>query len=261
MNENVNWTKYHEDILVDWCDKAMCYRYLHSHCNRFYYFLNVMFTIPVIFFSTLTGVANFAQERIPEDYQFYYTMGVGAVNILAGFITTVQQFLKVSELNEGHRIAAISWGKFSRNIKVELTKSPNERENPFDYIDRVNEQFDLLIETSPVIRQNEITKFNKKFKNVDFFKPEICDSLNSVKNFVYQSSEDDLVTIKHIRERKQSTIKDLQIDQFIKNYIIEHSREPDIEEIYENLEDSIERNYINTFVKKMKSNNNNNENI
>ena len=44
--------------------------------------------------STLTGTANFAQDRVPEDYRGYYSMGVGFINILAGIITTIQQFLK-----------------------------------------------------------------------------------------------------------------------------------------------------------------------
>ena len=64
-NEMREWTEYHEKIFIDWCDKAMCYRYLHNNCHRFYYTLQIWFTIPVIFISTLTGVANFAQERIP----------------------------------------------------------------------------------------------------------------------------------------------------------------------------------------------------
>ena len=123
------WSKFYELILIDWCDKAMCYRYLHGNCNRYYNFMHILFTIPVIFISTLTGVANFAQERIPDNYVFYYTIGVGSLNILAGFITTISQFLKISELNEAHKASAISWGKLHRNIKLELAKKPEEREN------------------------------------------------------------------------------------------------------------------------------------
>ena len=76
----------------------MCYQWLHGKANQKFSYINLWFTIPVIFISTLTGVANFAQDRVDEDNQFYYTMGVGAFNIIAGFITTVSQFLKVNEL-------------------------------------------------------------------------------------------------------------------------------------------------------------------
>ena len=54
-------------------------------------------------------------------------MIIGGVNLTAGIITTIQQFLKINELNESHRVSAISWGKFQRNLHVELARAPSER--------------------------------------------------------------------------------------------------------------------------------------
>jgi aminopeptidase C len=54
-------------------------------------------------------------------------MIIGGINIFAGILTTIQQFLKVSEYNEAHRVSAIAWDKFYRNIKIELAKHPSER--------------------------------------------------------------------------------------------------------------------------------------
>ena len=51
--------------------------------------------------STLTGT-NFAQDRFPESVRPSFSSVVGSVNILAGILTTVQQFLKISEYNEAH---------------------------------------------------------------------------------------------------------------------------------------------------------------
>ena len=126
MNESlekpkiINWKEEHERILVEWSDKAMCYRWLHSKANTLYYHRNAMFTIPVIIISTLTGTANFAQDRFDDSYKEYAILGIGAFNIIAGIISTIHQFLKISELNESHRVSSIAWGKFHRNIKVEL---------------------------------------------------------------------------------------------------------------------------------------------
>ena len=53
-------------------------------------------------------------------------MIIGGVNIIAGIAITIQQFLKISELNEAHRVSSISWDKFHRKIKVEHAKSPTE---------------------------------------------------------------------------------------------------------------------------------------
>ena len=131
------WTPYYEKLFIDWSDKAMAYRYLHTNCYRHYYWWHVCFTIPVIFISTLTGVANFAVDRIPLDFRFFYTIGIGSLNILAGFITTIAQFLKVNELSERHRLSSISWDKLNRNIKIELAKNPKERENIGFYLKKI----------------------------------------------------------------------------------------------------------------------------
>ena len=253
---NLKWTNHYESIFSDWCDKAMCYRYLHSKCARYYHMLHIFFTIPVIFISTLTGVANFAQERIPVEGQVYYTMSVGAFNILAGFITTVAQFLKVNELNEGHRVSSIAWGKLCRNIKVELAKNPTERETLELYLKKTKEQYDLLLETSPIIRYAEILKFNKTFKNGEFFKPEICDSLVSVKTTIFKHDEQDydLQIVQNIKERKNTVINNIEIEEFIKSYQEQNGREPTVEEIHNNLEDKIRKKYLDIFIENMNKN-------
>ena len=117
MINNIKWTPEHENILVEWADQAMCYKWMHSKARIKYNKINTWFTIPVIVMSTLTGTANFAAEKIPPEYREYFSIGVGSVNILAGILTTIQQFLKITELNEAHRACTISWDKFHRNIK------------------------------------------------------------------------------------------------------------------------------------------------
>jgi hypothetical protein len=46
------WTPDHETILVEWADKAMCYRWLHTRANAMYNTLNAFYTVPVIIIST-----------------------------------------------------------------------------------------------------------------------------------------------------------------------------------------------------------------
>jgi len=163
-SKHVDWTNEHEAILIDWGDKAMCYRWLHSKSNEDYSFQNTWYTIPVIIMSTITGTANFAQEQFPASIRGYAPMIIGSVNIAAGIITTIQQFLKITELNEAHRVSSISWDKFYRKIKVELAKSPEERQNVTDFIKLCTEEYDRLTEISPPIEQKIIDKFTETFE-------------------------------------------------------------------------------------------------
>jgi hypothetical protein len=178
---HIEWTPEHEQILIEWGDKAMCYRWLHSKANIMYSRLNAWYTIPVIIISTLTGTANFAQERVPLEYQSFFVMIVGGFNIIAGIITTIQQFLKITQLNESHRVSSISWDKFYRNIKIEIAKHPSERIDPTQMLKISKEEFDRLIETSPNIPEKIIRQFKSEFHQEESFnkiiKPEICDTL------------------------------------------------------------------------------------
>ena len=177
----IEWTPEHEGILIEWADKAMCYRWLHSKSNNLYARLNAWYTIPVIIISTITGTANFAQERVPIAYQNYFAMVVGTFSIAAGIITTIQQFLKITQLNEAHRVSSIAWDKFYRNIKIELAKHPMERMEVRQMIKMSKEEYDRLMETSPNIPEKIVGEFKVNFNKHSTFekivKPEICDIL------------------------------------------------------------------------------------
>jgi hypothetical protein len=181
------WKDEHENILTEWAEKAMCYRWLHHRSHMSYRQKNAMYTIPVIVISTLTGTANFALDRFSSTAQQWAVMVIGALNISAGIISTVSQFLKISEINEGHRVASIAWDKFYRNIKLELNKAPKERRHPLEMLKLSKEEYDRLTETSPMIQDNIIKLFKKSF---DFIKmknelslPEILDDLEHVDRY------------------------------------------------------------------------------
>ena len=98
-----------------------------------------------------------------EEYQNYYAMVVGGFNILGGIISTVQQFLKITQLNEAHRVSGIAWDKFYRNVKIELAKHPSERMPPGQMLKMSKEEFDRLMETSPNIPDKIVAAFKNSF--------------------------------------------------------------------------------------------------
>lgn len=180
------WRSEHENIFVEWCDKAMSFRWLHRRCHKYYTWYNAGFTIPVIILSTITGTANFATEYFSDDARRYVPLVIGSINILTGIVGTVHQFLKISEINEAHRVSYIAWDKFYRNIKLELCKKPDERIGVADMLRYSKEEYDRLIETSPSIHENVIREFKSQFKKDDFIIPEMCDNLRSSRESMYK---------------------------------------------------------------------------
>jgi len=165
--KNIKWSPENELIMVEWCDIAQCYKWLHSKCHRKLANRQAWFTIPAIALSTISGTASFAQASLPPEIQVYAPMAIGTINILIGISTTIQQYLKISELNESHRISAISWDKFARNIRIELAKDPDERMDAGQFLKICRAEFDRLMETSPSIDERTVQEFNEAFQGVE----------------------------------------------------------------------------------------------
>ena len=257
--DKYEWSVEHEHILAEWADKAMCYRWLHTRSNALFSNLNAWYTIPCIIISTLAGTANFAQARVPIEYQALFTMIVGGINILGGIISTIQQFLKITQLNEAHRVSSIAWDKFYRNIKIELTKHPNERIVVSHMLNMSKEEFDRLMETSPVIPDKIITEFKNSFsKSTDYAeisKPEICDVLISTEKFrnPWYSEENqakkklELLQLSSETEFKKKIVEQknyLMVQNFYKTFIDLNNREPMESEVIDNLAEEIDQAII-----------------
>lgn len=163
-----NWHAQQEDILKDWSEQAGCYRWMHERAYQVYKKQNMRFSIPVIVISTITGTANFAQSGFPDSAKVWAPLIIGTLNLAAGLITTIAQFLRVSELLEGHRAASIAYSKLSRNIAVELSLPSDERSMPgIDYIKQCRSDIDRLIEQSPPIPPEILGHFDKTILQTD----------------------------------------------------------------------------------------------
>lgn len=179
---NNGWTKQQEALMAEWADKAGCYRWLHDRCEKKYSSLNMGITIPVIILSTLTGTANFALDGFispdDQDAKKYAQAAIGAVSIFAGILTTLGNFLRFAQGSEAHRVASIAWGKFQRQIAVELAIAPKDRIDCMDFLKICRAELDRLIEQSPPVPDDVIHEFKKEFEDKPTVKkPEICDGM------------------------------------------------------------------------------------
>lgn len=203
------WHHQQELILKKWSEIGSSYRYMHDKAYADYKKQSFRFALPVIILSTITGTANFAQASFPTAWHLYVPLGIGFLNLTAGLITTVAQFLRVNELLEGHRSAAISYSKFSRNISVELSLPREDRTTGgTEFINRCRTELDRLIEQSPTIPEEIIKEFGTKFNENDFMKPEIL-NITAVK--IYRDNE---------KEKAKQKLRDLKNMEAIKNELL-----------------------------------------
>jgi hypothetical protein len=221
------WSKEQERLLAEWSDIAICYRWLHDNSEKFFHKKTLWINLPVIILSTLGGTANFGIQSLfdSDTIKKYASFGIGGISLLAGLLTTIGNYLRYPQLEESHRVASISWGKFQRLIAIELALDPNDRMESLDFLKICRAELDRLIEQSPPIPKKAIVLFEKKFGKIkDLKKPDICGSLEHT--HVYESSEtrlkqlavDAALLLKH-RKRALSELLAPDIQENIKNQV------------------------------------------
>ncbi len=192
------WSNEVEELLSEWAEKAGCFRWLHTRSEKKYRRRYYMYSIPVIILSTLTGTANFGMDSyVPESGQATATAVVGGLNIFAGILSTLQNFLKVAENMEANRAAGVAWSKLGRNISIELALDPKRRTKATDFLKLSRAEYDRLIEQSPIIDDDIVDLFKAEFKGYEYKPrgensiavPSICNGLEKCDVFKQEGNE------------------------------------------------------------------------
>ena len=174
------WKNEQEQILKKWADKALCLKMMHERAYKRFWCLNAWFNIPVIIISTLTGTGNFASSSFGSFSQ-YIIFIFGGMNIISGIIATIATYTGVAQKVESHRYSSIAWDKFSRKVQIELAKNRNERAKAKDFIKTCSEEYDRLIEMSPILPNDIIRWFNTMIET-----GEMDDNLNDMETCLYE---------------------------------------------------------------------------
>jgi hypothetical protein len=179
---NNGWTKEQEELMAGWSDIGACYRWMHDRYEKVMSRSNMWITVPVIVLSTLTGSASFLMNSLAgnnQDAQKYAQIGIGGVSIFTGILTTLGNFFRFAQNSESNRVASISWGKFQRQIAVELALHPRERIDCMDFLKITRSELDRLIEQSPPIPDAIIDEFEKEFASTPALKrPDIAHGID-----------------------------------------------------------------------------------
>ena len=168
------WHKQQAKILRDWAEIASSYRWMHYQAYMRYKISNMWYMIPLIIMSTVTGTANFAQTSFPVAIRSNIPQIIGAINLFSAILTTIYQFLKISEFMESHRISSINYGKLARTITVELNIPVKDRATGgAECVKQIRGEIDRLIEQSPTIPGHVLVDYERMFSNRGLCEPEI----------------------------------------------------------------------------------------
>ena len=178
-----SWNHSVENILIQLSEEAQALSYFHLLAYRYYSQHSSYFQIPIILFTAITGSANFLSTNFPKHSEDI-VITFGAVSILVSVMSSIAQYFKLSELSEAHRISYLHWEKFFYNLKFELSKKIDNRENVSEFYTYVKGEFQRLKEFSPILPNNIIVKGKTERKDLkDIHLPFFLNGFEKMKSY------------------------------------------------------------------------------
>jgi len=175
----IKWTPEQQRLLINWAEKATGYAWLHNRSVNYFKNRNLYIAIPASFFGYIAGATAFISSGDSGGNVAISTV-IGVCGILAGLLTNFQEIFTFKELGEQHRISALRFLSFFRDISCELSIHPDHRTDPIEYITMKRMELDKLLEQSPMPPQSIIDEFNTKFKKVQIHKPDLANNLQTI---------------------------------------------------------------------------------
>ena len=190
------WTESLEQLILTWAEKASGYAWLHNNSCSLYKKRNLYISIPASIFSYIAGVIILFSNELNTNNTgttFYnktittyntdsstLRIIVGIIAIISGILSNFQEMFTFKEEGEKHRIAALRFLSFFREISCELSLEPSFRSSPADYITIKRFEFDKILEQSPNVPDIIIFRFNKRFGKLHIHKPDPTIGLQTI---------------------------------------------------------------------------------
>ena len=133
--------------------------------------------------STLVGSATIGLPSLVSDSvaSKWVTTGLGVLTLSTGILTSINQYMKSSQMSEANRAAMVSYGKLHRVVSTELALRRDQRIDAQAFLKTVRTELDRLQDTSPAILDSVVKIFRVEFKdNAELEKPEIAGDLEHV---------------------------------------------------------------------------------
>jgi hypothetical protein len=184
--EHHGWTEKQERLLKKWAEKAAGYRWLHNNARLIFKRQHDWLSYPTIIMSSITGVGGFAMLTPSREnngdiklrvliIQYFFAF----MNVASGIINSISKFNNCSQTMELHSLMCVQYSKFYRNIDMELSIDPKDRNAPIDFVKKSRIEYDRLLSEGPDIPSQSIHAFNRHFPHRKE-KPDVCNGLSVI---------------------------------------------------------------------------------
>ena len=159
----ISYTESLENIIATEAERCVGLAWLHSKAEIYFSKLNSSIVIPTIILSTVVGFLSSTSSSLFTN-QTTASVGIGAVSLFSGMLSTVGNFYAYAKRTEGHRIASIQYTKLGRFLTIELALPKNERISADALLKLTKQDIERLLEISPIIPETIIKQYKTQLR-------------------------------------------------------------------------------------------------
>jgi hypothetical protein len=168
---NIKWSAEIEEYLANTAERSYCYGILHKRCEAIYTKRKTYIDLPIIVGSTIAGTLSIGNSSIfGTNNEQLAGMGIGLLSLCVGVLGTINTYFGWAKRAESHRLTSISYLKLFRFIQIELSIPRKERMMCADLMKVVREQYERLQEIAPLVPDNVLDDFKKRFAKPEYEK-------------------------------------------------------------------------------------------
>ncbi|MBC3493600.1 SLATT domain-containing protein [Pseudomonas taiwanensis] len=150
MPSNYSPPQNPKELIERWNKRARESQFGHYHVSDKLHSRNLYLGLSIIIITSLNGIANLVSSPPKE-----LTIVLGALSLVATFLTSLQTFFKYEERSIQHRTAAAKYG-CSRRTMEQLLSFPTPPTQ--QQADKIRESLDALSADSPNVSKSELAK-------------------------------------------------------------------------------------------------------
>lgn len=177
------WDDVQKKFFKQMLDKAKCYIWLYDSSYRLYKTLWLAHMIPILFITTVSGVANLGQlgfrDSESDTVKIIYPIVMSTLNIIAAILTSLVQYFKIADQKEIHLRAQKDWQQFGTDLELLFFSSFSieVRNRKFS---KILIRYKQLLEKSPSIPKVFLKSLYSYYGNKDVYLPEIIGEIKFI---------------------------------------------------------------------------------
>jgi len=174
--ENIEYNDSVETILKENGEECESLGILHRMSYEKYNYKSNILNIPIIVLSSAIGFITGIEVAYDK---MNIILGVGSVFV--GIIKSIDSYFQLSARASTHRLGALQFSQINKKIAIELSLPREQRINAKDMLNIIKTDIKNLNDIMPLIDDDIIQMYNKKYHENNVKKPNIVNGLSEIR--------------------------------------------------------------------------------